>query len=67
MNEYDVQMDDDEETKSVCDAMFTLQGQDAMGAQSDFEKPQSEGKLFTEPHVQDDFDSNSWLAMRNNT
>ena len=69
MNDYDVQMDDEEETKSVCESMSQLRDNNVMGAQSHYsqENPQSDGQLDTDTNAQDRFENNSWLAMRRNT
>lgn len=62
-------MEEEEESKSVCDAMHTLKENNVMQNPSHYspENPQSDGMLYTEVNGQDRFENNSWLAMRRDT
>ena len=69
MNDYDVQMDDEEETKSVCDNMLHLRYDNLMGGQSDYgpENPQSDDPFAGNRDAMDRLANDSWLKLRHGT
>ena len=69
VNDFDVQMDDEEETKSVMDNMSQLRDNNVLGNQSAYnpENPQSDDPFSGDNDAMDRMRNDSWLKLRRGT